>query len=82
MVAAMVGVAIRWGAASLATMLSTGAVVTVAGLWMVATHVGLVRQGVHHQVPWGPVAYHGSTAVVVLAVGLAWVGRYRHAMSV
>lgn len=77
----MVCVASRRRASPL-TMMITGAFVVLAGLWMVATHVGLLRQGIDHQVPWGPVAYHCSTAVGVLALGLSWVFRYRRALSI
>lgn len=80
-VLAMVFIAIRWGAASLSAMVIAGVVVLLAGLWMVATHVGLFRQGIHHQAAWGPVAYHCSTAVLVFLLGAAWVYRYRKALS-
>lgn len=74
-------VAVRWAARSVNAMLACGVVIVVAGLWMVATHVRLFVQGVHHQAPWGPVAYHCSTALAVLALGLVWVWRHRRRPS-
>lgn len=41
---------------------------------MTITHIGLLRQGVRHQVPWAPVVYHCSTALLVLALGGGDVG--------
>jgi len=76
----MVCVAARWGAATLSAMILTGMAVLLAGLWMFATHLGLLRQGMNHQAPWGPVAYHGSTALAVLALGVVWVFRYRRVL--
>ncbi len=53
-------------------MLSGGMVISLAGLWMVATHVPLVAQAARHDAPWGGTMYHSASAVMVLAFGLAW----------
>jgi len=53
-------------------MLAVGMVVSLAGLWMVATHVPLVAQAARHEAPWGATIYHSASAVLVLAFGLAW----------
>ncbi|MHB1535892.1 MAG: hypothetical protein ACYC1D_15045 [Acidimicrobiales bacterium] len=79
-VLAMVFVAIRWGAKSVNTMAVTGMVVLLAGIWMTITHVGLFRQGLDHLAPWGPVIYHCSTALAVLALAVVWLWRYREAL--
>ncbi|MGH9077132.1 MAG: hypothetical protein ACRDY0_06735 [Acidimicrobiales bacterium] len=80
-VLAMVCVAIFWGQRSLPVMIGTGMVVLLAGLWMVATHLGLFRQGLRNQAPWGAVAYHCSTAAAVFVLGAVWVWRYREALA-
>lgn len=79
-VLAMVGVNMLWGRRSVVVGLVTGVVVAAAGAWMVATHVGLFLQGLRHQAPLGPVAYHCSTAGLALLLGLVWVWRYREAL--
>jgi len=53
-------------------MLSAGMVIALAGLWMAATHIPLVAQAARHDAPWGGTTYHGASALIVLAFGLAW----------
>jgi len=53
-------------------MLSAGMVISLAGLWMMATHIPLVAQAARHDAPWGGTVYHSASAVMVLAFGVAW----------
>ncbi len=53
--------------------LPSGLIVALCGLWMVATHVPLVRQAADGAAPWSAVAYHAAPSVAVLMVGLLWV---------
>lgn len=80
-VIAMVGVAMLWGVRSVSVMALAGLGVVIAGLFMALAHVGLFRQAINHQVPWGAAAYHCSTAAFVFLVGLAWAWRYREGLS-
>lgn len=80
-VIALVGVAAGGGADSVAFMVVAGTVVCLAGLWMTATHIGLLEQAVHNQVGWATALYHFSTAVLVLVLGVAWVWRYRETLA-
>jgi len=52
--------------------LAAGLVISLAGLWTVATHVPLVAQATRHEAPWGATIFHSASAVMVLAFGLAW----------
>jgi hypothetical protein len=49
-----------------------GLVILLAGLWMVATHLPLVRQAVHQEVPVGAVAFHAVPGLAVVALGSVW----------
>lgn len=53
-------------------MFAAGLVVTLAGLWMVLTHLPLLAQAARHDAPWGATIYHTASAVLVLAFGLTW----------
>lgn len=53
-----------------------GAVVSLAGFWMVATHFGLVSQARQHVVAAGTVAWHGLPGVAVTLLGVAWTIRF------
>lgn len=79
-VLALVALALWRGSRSVGAMLVSGMVVLLAGLWMAATHLPLLSEAVHHQVSRTTAAYHCSTAVAVLALGAAWVWRYREAL--
>jgi len=57
-------------------LLVGGGVMALAGLWMVATHVGLISQARQGIVPWGAVVWHGLPAVVVALWGVAWTVRF------
>ncbi len=50
----------------------SGFVIVLAGLWMVATHLPLVRQALQHQVPVGAVAFHTAPGLAVVALGSIW----------
>lgn len=80
-VLALLTTAILTGARSAELMLVFGAVITLAGVWMLDTHVGLISQAVHHEVAWGAATFHSSTAVAVFGFGVAFVWRYRQALS-
>jgi hypothetical protein len=78
---ALVASAATLGARPAGLMLAFGAVVTLAGLWMVDTHVGLVSQAVHHEVDLVAAGFHVSTALAVFGFGLAFVWRYREQLT-
>jgi hypothetical protein len=71
-VSAAVLVLTRSGAVSGFAMLAAGLVVTLAGLWMAATHLPLVAQAARHDAPWGATIYHSASATLVLGFGLVW----------
>jgi len=58
--------------------LVAGFLVSLAGLWMVATHVPLVAQAMRGEsgVTWGGALYHFTPSLAVLILGLLWVGAY------
>lgn len=58
--------------------LVAGFLVTLAGLWMVATHVPLVGQAARGEVgvSWGGAIYHSAPSLAVLVLGLVWIGAY------
>lgn len=55
--------------------LVAGFTVALAGLWMTATHLPLLKQAQHHEagVRMGTAIWHTTPGVVVLVLGLAWV---------
>ena len=53
-----------------------GFLLTLSGLWMVATHVPLVAQAARDEVTWAATAYHFTPSLVVLILGLVWVGAH------
>jgi len=53
-------------------LLVSGGVITLAGFWMVATHVGLVAQARRNIVPGGAVAWHLLPSLAVLLLGASW----------
>jgi hypothetical protein len=57
-------------------MFAGGLAVLLAGLWMAATHLGLVAQATCDEAPWAAAIYHGASAVTVLLFGLGWVWSY------
>lgn len=73
----LVGSAIVLGARPPGLMLAFGLLVTLAGLWMVDTHVGLFSQAVHNEVDLLAAGFHVSTALAVFGYGLAFMWRYR-----
>ncbi|HEX3540900.1 MAG TPA: hypothetical protein VHT75_10720 [Acidimicrobiales bacterium] len=72
-------VAIVKGAKPESLMLASGVVILLAGFWMIATHLGLARQGLNGQASRAGAAFHCSTAIAVAALGVAWAWRYREA---
>lgn len=58
--------------------LVAGFLVALAGLWMVVTHVPLVAQAMRGEsgVTWGGALYHFTPSLVVLILGLLWVGAH------
>ncbi len=53
-----------------------GATITLAGFWMVATHLPLVSQARRGQAPWGAVLWHSLPGVGVILVGAIWTLRF------
>jgi hypothetical protein len=49
-----------------------GLVTTLAGIWMVSTHVPLVTQARRHEVSWLAAAHHSLPGLAVLVLGLVW----------
>ena len=80
-VLALVALAILVGARPPGLMLVFGSVVTMAGLWMVDTHIGLLRQAVDHEVDLAAAGFHLSTALAVFLFGLVFLWRYREVLT-
>lgn len=83
-VLAMILLAVSWGPdrrGASTVVFGASLVIALAGLWMSATHVGLLVQGIRGQAPGWAVTYHCSTAFLTLALGLTWVGRHWGAVS-
>lgn len=53
-------------------LLVAGLVVLLAGLWMTATHVPLIRQARQDVVSNAAAAYHSAPGLAVLLLGLVW----------
>lgn len=49
-----------------------GLVILLAGMWMVATHLPLVRQAMRHEARVGAVIFHTVPGLAVVALGLVW----------
>ncbi|HEX9546002.1 MAG TPA: hypothetical protein VF942_01630 [Acidimicrobiales bacterium] len=77
----LVASGILLGARPAGIMLAFGAFVTLAGLWMVDTHIGLLRQAADHEVDLVAAGFHVSTALAVFVFGLAFVWRYREMLT-
>ncbi len=78
-VLAMILLALSWGAQRRSrptVLLVASLVIALAGLWMSATHVGLLVQGIRGEAPGLAVAYHCSTAFLTLVLGITWVARH------
>ncbi len=56
--------------------LVAGFAVLLSGIWMTATHVPLVAQAMRGEVSAAATAYHTVPGLVVLALGLMWVGAH------
>ncbi|MGH9070008.1 MAG: hypothetical protein ACRDX8_02275 [Acidimicrobiales bacterium] len=83
-VLASILVAVSWGPArrgASTVLFGASLVIGLAGLWMAATHVGLLLQGIRGQAPGPSVAYHCSTAFLTLVLGVTWVGRHWSAVA-
>lgn len=64
------------GAGRPAPMLLGGLVISLAGLWILATHVGLVAQARQGIAPSGAVAWHGLPGIGVTLLGVVWSARF------
>ncbi|MGH9071551.1 MAG: hypothetical protein ACRDX8_10410 [Acidimicrobiales bacterium] len=83
-VLAMVLLAVSWGPerrGAPTVLFGASLGITLAGLWMSATHIGLLVQGVRGQAPGLAVTYHCSTAFLTLVLGFTWVGRHWGALN-
>jgi hypothetical protein len=54
----------------------SGLVISLAGLWMVSTHVGLIGQVQDGIVTGSQTAWHGIPGVAVLLLGVVWTIRF------
>jgi Na+-transporting methylmalonyl-CoA/oxaloacetate decarboxylase beta subunit len=54
--------------------LAAGFATLLCGIWMTSTHIPLVAQAMRDEVSAGATAYHAVPSLVVLALGLTWVG--------
>jgi hypothetical protein len=75
LLASVATLALRRRPGAAPAVLGCGLLVALAGLWMTATHLPLVRQATGGGVPWDAVAYHSLPGLVVLALGLVWTAR-------
>jgi hypothetical protein len=78
-VLAMILLAVSWrpGRSGRPTVLLIASlVIALAGLWMCATHVGLLVQGIRGEAPGLAVTYHCTTAFLTLVLGITWVARH------
>lgn len=57
-------------------LLAAGGVITLAGFWMLATHVGLISQTRQGIVPGGAVVWHGLPGLAVTLLGVLWTVRF------
>lgn len=57
-------------------LFASGGVITLAGLWMVFTHVGLLSELRDGRVPGGTVAWHGLPGLAVTILGAVWTIRF------
>ena len=57
-------------------MFVAGLIVTLAGLWMTATHIPLLAQARRHEVTWGAAWFHTMPGLVVLALGIVWAAAH------
>ncbi len=53
-----------------------GGVITLAGFWMLSTHIGLLSSAREGNVPGGAVAWHGLPGIAVMLLGIAWTARF------
>lgn len=65
----------RPGAPSL--LFYAGLGVAVAGVWMTATHIPLVKQALQGQAPWDATLHHSLPSAAVLLFGVGWCLLYR-----
>lgn len=76
-VLAVTVVATRWSGGASDAWFLAGLVVTLAGVWQVASHVPLVAQAARGGAPWLATVHHVLPGVVVLGLGVAWVVSHR-----
>lgn len=53
-----------------------GGFMTLAGLWMLSTHAGLINETRLGNVPGGAVAWHFAPGLAVLLLGGVWTARF------
>jgi hypothetical protein len=79
-VLAVAGVALvlsrRRAGPAMLVMLGAGLTVLLAGFWMTATHVPLLRDAARDQAPVDAALYHSAPGLAVLALGLLWAVTY------
>lgn len=75
-VSALALIQLRTGQPSETLLLLGGAVIMLAGLWMLSTHVGLISQTRQGIVPAGAVGWHGVPGVAVTLLGVSWTARF------
>lgn len=76
-VLAVTALATRWPATADETWFVGGLVLTLAGVWQVATHVPLVAQAARGGAPWLATVWHTLPGMVVLGLGVVWVVWHR-----
>lgn len=72
----VVGLVVRRSASEL-VLFAGGLVVTLAGVWMVGTHVPLVAQAVGGQAGVAATVHHSLPPLATLALGVGWTWHYR-----
>lgn len=69
--------AARSGEAAEKWLFAGGLAITLAGVWMTATHVPLVLQALDGLATWPATVSHSLPTLAVLVLGLLWTWRYR-----
>lgn len=67
---------LRVKAASPMLLLVCGLVITLAGFWMLSTHIGLISQARQGIAPWAVVIWHGLPGIALTVLGVVWTIRF------
>ena len=67
---------LRAKAASSMLLLVFGLVITLAGFWMLSTHIGLISQARQGIAPGGAVIWHGLPGIALTILGVVWTTRF------